>query len=97
MPPSNSVSVAPHERIELLVEQSIKLARTARKNRSSLSGMNFYADKLARIRTDATVAFQQLRDPSVGDISAMAEMIPNRICARDGIEEALGRSPGTRP
>jgi hypothetical protein len=30
---------------------------------------------LAKLKTDAVVCFQQLGDPSVGDISAMAEMV----------------------
>lgn len=72
---ANSARAAPHERLELLVEQSIKTARTARKNRASLAGMNFYADKLAHLRTDAAVTFQELGDPSIGDVSAMAEML----------------------
>jgi hypothetical protein len=72
---SGPPSAAPHERLESLVEQSIKVARTARKNRASLAGMNFYADKLAHLRTDATVTFRELGDPSVGDVSAMAEML----------------------
>lgn len=75
MRPSKPPSDAPHERLECFVERSIKLARTARKNRASLGGMNFYADKLANLRTDATVAFKELSDPSVGDISVMAEMV----------------------
>jgi hypothetical protein len=37
--------------------------------------LNFYADKLAKLRADATVAFGSLADPSVGDISAVAEMV----------------------
>jgi hypothetical protein len=37
--------------------------------------LNFYADKVAKLRTDAVVTFQQLNDPSVGDISVMAEMV----------------------
>jgi hypothetical protein len=65
----------PAERLQQIVENAIKVARTARKNRASLTGLNFYADKLAKLRTDATVVFQQLEDPSVGDISAVAEMM----------------------
>jgi hypothetical protein len=65
----------PVERLEELVETSIKVARTALKHRASLAGLNFYADKLARLRTDSSVLFRELGDPSLGDISAVAEMM----------------------
>ena len=75
MPDSDKEASPPAERLQKIVDTTMKVARTARKNRASLTGLNFYADKLARLRTDATVVFQQLDDPSVGDISAVAEMI----------------------
>ena len=68
-------ATTPVESLEQLVETAITVARTARRNRANLAGLNFYADKLAKLRTDATVAFRELGDPSVGDISAVAEMM----------------------
>jgi hypothetical protein len=65
----------PVQRLQQIVDGAIDVARTARKNHASLNGMNFYADKLAKLRTDATIAFGELGEPSVGDISAVAEMI----------------------
>jgi hypothetical protein len=64
----------PDIQLQSLVEKTVDVARKSRRNRASLSGLNFYADKLAKLKTDAVVCFQQLNDPSVGDISAMAEM-----------------------
>ena len=72
---SDQEAAAPAERLQKIVEEAIKVARTARRNRSSLGGLNFYADKLAKLRTDATFVFQQLEDPSLGDISSVAEMM----------------------
>ena len=66
---------APDVQLQHLVGKAIDVAKTARRNRASLAGLNFYADKLAKLRTDAFVCFQQMNDPSVGDISAMAEMV----------------------
>jgi len=71
----HEVVAPPDIQLQHLVEKTIDVAKRARRNRASLSGLNFYADKLAKLKTDAVVCFQQLRDPSVGDISAMAEMV----------------------
>ncbi len=65
----------PVQRLQQTVDDAVVVARTARKHRASLKGLNFYADKLAKLRTDATVIFKELGEPSVGDISAVAEMI----------------------
>jgi hypothetical protein len=67
--------------VQGLVEDAVGVARKARKHRAPLAGLNFYADKLARIRTDAVVCFQELQDPSVGDISVMAEMVQGVFAA----------------
>jgi Domain of unknown function (DUF4145) len=83
---------APTERLQQLVEEAIRVARTARRNRASLIGLNFYADKLARLRTDATVVFQQLADPSLGDISAVAEMIQLAFAAKTDIQSRIAAS-----
>jgi len=71
----NEIVYPAYIQLQRLVEKTIDVAKKARRNRASLSGLNFYADKLANLKTDAVVCFQQLNDPSVGDISAMAEMV----------------------
>jgi len=71
----NEIIDPPDIRLQRLVEKTIDVAKTARRHHASFSGLNFYADKLAKLRTDAVMSFQQLNDPSVGDISAMAEMV----------------------
>ena len=68
-------SSGPEVTLQELAEDAVKVARVARRNRNSLTGTNFYAEKMASLRTDATVSFQELADPSVGDISTIAEMI----------------------
>jgi hypothetical protein len=65
----------PVERIQQAADGAVELARTARRNRAGLNGLNFYADKLAKLRTEATVVFKELGEPSVGDISAVAELM----------------------
>jgi hypothetical protein len=52
-------------------------------------GLNFYADKLAKLRTDATVAFKELGEPSVGDISAVAEMMEVTFAAETDVRRRV--------
>jgi hypothetical protein len=72
---SKTEAATPVERLQRLVETAVAVSRIAKKHHVSLTGLNFYADKLAKLRTDSTVAFTELADPSVGDISAVAEMV----------------------
>jgi hypothetical protein len=65
----------PVERLQQIVDDAVAVARTARRNRASLNGLNFYADKMARLRTDGTLVFKELGEASVGDISAVAELM----------------------
>jgi len=64
-----------HDRIALLARQAAAVARKARAHSKSLTGRNFYADKLAELRVDATNAFRELSERTVGDTSALAELI----------------------
>lgn len=50
-------------------------AKTASRHSQSLSGANFYANKMANLRADATIAFGRLSGGSVGDTSALAELM----------------------
>ena len=72
---SSKPDPAPHHRIGALGDAALQVARKAKKHRKSLTGANFYADRLAQLRTDATNAFSELLNPSVGDVSAIAELM----------------------
>ncbi len=61
--------------LEEVVGQALDVARKARKHGQSLSGYNFYANKMVELRAEATNIFQELSGRSIGDVSAMAEMI----------------------
>lgn len=61
--------------LELLVARAMEIAKKARKQRKSLAGTNYYADKLAGLRADATNEFRSFSSSGVGDVSALAEMI----------------------
>jgi hypothetical protein len=82
----NEIIDPPDIQLQRLVEKTVDVAKKARRNRAPLSGLNFYADKLAKLKTDAVVYFQPLNDPSVGDISAMAAVMMRRLLETSIIE-----------
>ena len=51
------------------------VSRIARRHHKSLSGLNFYANKMANMRAEATNEFARLSGKSVGDTSALAELM----------------------
>jgi hypothetical protein len=71
----NSDSPTPVEKLNAMSKQALDIARTARRNRVSLQGANFYADKMANLRADATNAFREVDEKSLGDASALAELM----------------------
>jgi hypothetical protein len=66
---------SPQNRLMALIDQAISVAKTARKHHHSLSGANFYANKMANLRADATIAFGRISGKSVGDTTALAELL----------------------
>lgn len=58
-----------------LITKALSVAKTARKHGQSLNGTNFYATKLANLRAEATNTFAKLLTRSVGDTSALAELM----------------------
>jgi hypothetical protein len=70
------------EAVEALAQRALDVAKKARKHRKSLTSENFYANKLVELRADATNTFRELAGHSVGDVSAMAEMIQEVFSAK---------------
>lgn len=68
-------STAPTDNLAALVNRAVALAKTARRNRMSLSGSNYYANKLVELRADATNIYRELAPLTPGDSSALGEMI----------------------
>ena len=66
---------SPAEALEKLAKDSVALAKKAKRNKKSLTGDNFYGNKLVELRADATNAFQHLTSNSPGDTTALAELI----------------------
>jgi len=72
-----------------LAHDALSLTKRARRHRKSLAGDNFYGNKLADLRADATNAFRQLAARSVGDSSALAELVEAVFSASSEREQRL--------
>lgn len=68
-------SPSPSEALESLARTALDVAKKARRYNKTLKGDNFYSNKLATLRADATNSFRSLSSASVGDSSAIAELI----------------------
>lgn len=63
------------ENLEILAKEAISVSKKAKRNRKSLSGDNFYGNKLATLRSDATNAYRRLTGLTSGDSSAIADLV----------------------
>lgn len=61
--------------LDSLVKQALDVVKKAKKHRQNLQGDNFYGNKLAELRIEATTTYQKLGSRSPGDTTALAEMI----------------------
>lgn len=74
-------STSASEKIEQLARDAMDVAKKARRHHQNLSGDNFYGNKLATLRADATNAFRGLKSDTVGESSAIAELIESIFAA----------------
>jgi hypothetical protein len=77
-------------RLQELTNEALAVAKTAKRHSKPLSGSNFYADKMLSLRADATNAYSSLSDGSVGDTTALAEMIEKVFSGQTGSKERNG-------
>lgn len=66
---------SPSEILDALAQEALSISKRARRHRKNLEYDNFYGNKLAQLRADATNAFSELSENSIGDTSALAELI----------------------
>jgi len=72
---SPNTVLSPSERLEKLAQEALGVAKKAKRHSKSLGGDNFYGNKLATLRADATNAFSGLSSSSAGDTSTIAELV----------------------
>jgi hypothetical protein len=68
--------------LEELAHDAIGCVKKARKHHCNLTGDNFYANKLATLRADATNVYRALSAGSAGEASAIAELIEGVFSAQ---------------
>jgi hypothetical protein len=83
---------SPTQILDALLREALSVTRTARRHRKSLNGDNYYGNKLAQLRTEATNAFADLSEVSVGDTSALAELIESVFSGDSSRENRLASS-----
>jgi hypothetical protein len=76
-------------RLETLAQQALRLAKKARRNWKNLASDNFYGNKLAELRADATNAFRELSSQSVGDTTTLAELTETVFAAQTTAADRL--------
>jgi hypothetical protein len=84
-----SQPTTPTDKLVALVNQAVALVKTARRNRKSLCGSNFYANKLVELRADATNNYRELAPLTAGDSSTLGEMIEGVFAAKTPIAVRL--------
>jgi hypothetical protein len=72
---SGDQDATPASLLRDLTQQALEVAKKARRNRKSLSGDNHYGNKFADLKYQATEAFEQLATLSMGDATALAELL----------------------
>lgn len=75
------------------IDKALDVAKTAKKHNKSLNGTSFYAVKMDDLRAEATNAFGKLSGKSVGDTSALAELMQ---VAFSGTASAKDRADAAR-
>ncbi len=75
------------ERLDELARAALDAAKKAKRHKVGLRGDNFYANKLATLRADATNVFRSLSSSTAGDSSAIAELIDAAFSATTDARE----------
>jgi hypothetical protein len=80
---------SPSIRLDRLAYEALEVSKKARKHRKNLNGDTFYGNKLANLRTDATILFSELSSHPIGDTSALAELVETSFSADTAQKDRL--------
>jgi hypothetical protein len=105
---SDDANEQPDQRLVRLVNIALDVVKKARKHHCSLTGANYYAGKLAELRSDAVNAFRELDTGSIGGATSLAELIEptfspaterkhRTTIARELLHQLRTRQPTKRP
>jgi hypothetical protein len=77
---------SPSSVLDGLAQEALGVAKKSRRHNKSLRGDNYYGNKLAQLRANATNAFSELSMGSPGDTAALAELV-EAIFAADTLQK----------
>jgi hypothetical protein len=83
---------SPSAALDNFAQEALEVAKTARRSKKSLSGDNYYGNKLAQLRADATNAVSELSIRSPGDTAALAELVEISFAANTHRKDRLAAS-----
>jgi hypothetical protein len=86
---TNAAEESAAARLEALAQQALKVAKKGRKHKQNLANDNFYGNKLAELRADAAGAFSELSRQSLGDTTALAELIQSVFAPTTAAKDRL--------
>ncbi|MGC2075520.1 MAG: hypothetical protein WA728_05695 [Xanthobacteraceae bacterium] len=89
MPKRAEHTESPSSFLDKLAQEALALARKARRHNKSLGGDNYYGNRLAQLRADATNAFSDLSIRSPGDTAALAELVETSFAAHTSQRDRL--------
>lgn len=83
---------SPSTLLEATAQEALSVARKARKHGKSLSGDNYYGNKLVDLRARAANEFRDLSTQSAGDTAALAELMERVFASETKSTERLAAS-----
>jgi len=89
MPKRAEHTESPSSLLDELAQEALALTKKARRHNKSLGGDNYYGNRLAQLRADATNAFSDLSIRSPGDTTALAELVETSFAARTSQRDRL--------
>lgn len=78
---SDDAPKSPSSVLDSLAQEALAVAKMARKHNKGLGGDNYYGNKLAQIRAEATNLVSELSIRTPGDTSALAELVETVFAA----------------
>src|SRR5216683_5587316 len=86
---NEDANASPSSALGELAKQAVEIAKKGRRHRKSLSGDNYYANRLSELKSQAAEAFAEFSAQSTGDATALAELIEIVFSPRTDPKERL--------
>lgn len=84
--------LSPSDALTALIRPTLDLAKTARRQKKGLDGDNFYGNKLATLRAEATNLFRALVPPPGASVSSIATLIEQVFASSTNMKDRISSS-----